>query len=114
MVDGVVLVYEDEEAVEPVSRVGAMGEYYKDLFEIKRIINYGPIKLLEARFTLHTRLGSERELMAQKPVLHRGFYNVRMVDTHIYHSARSTCCVLSSRDCATRPERLSFSVTDAS
>ncbi|KUF91071.1 hypothetical protein AM588_10005357 [Phytophthora nicotianae] len=95
MVDGVVVVYEDKDAVEPISRVGKMEEYYKDLFEIKRIINFGPVKtlafkrlqLLEARFNLHTLLNSERELVAQKAVPHRDFYNVRKVDTHIHHSA---------------------------
>ncbi|OWY93111.1 AMP deaminase, partial [Phytophthora megakarya] len=95
MEDGVVAVYEDKDAVEPMSRVGTMEEYYKDLFEIKRIINFGPVKtlafkrlqLLEARFNLHTLLNSERELVAQKAVPHRDFYNVRKVDTHIHHSA---------------------------
>lgn len=95
MVDGVMTVYEDKDAVEPISRVGRMEEYYKDLFELKRIINFGPVKtlafkrleLLEARFNLHTLLNSERELIAQKAVPHRDFYNVRKVDTHIHHSA---------------------------
>ncbi|KAG3004968.1 hypothetical protein JG687_00015083 [Phytophthora cactorum] len=95
MVDGVVVVYEDKDAVEPISRVGKMEEYYKDLFEIKRIIHFGPVKtlafkrlqLLEARFNLHSLLNSDRELVAQKAVPHRDFYNVRKVDTHIHHSA---------------------------
>ncbi|KAG7388510.1 hypothetical protein PHYPSEUDO_012296 [Phytophthora pseudosyringae] len=95
MVGGVVVVYEDKEAVEPISRVGTMEEYYRDLFELKRIINFGPVKtlafkrlqLLEARYNLHTLLNSERELVAQKAVPHRDFYNVRKVDTHIHHSA---------------------------
>ncbi|CAH0486569.1 unnamed protein product [Peronospora farinosa] len=95
MVNGVVLVYEDKDAIEPISRVGDMEEYYNDLFEIKRIINYGPMKtlafkrlqVLEARFNLHMLLNSERELLAQKAVPHRDFYNVRKVDTHIHHSA---------------------------
>ncbi|TDH65947.1 hypothetical protein CCR75_005441 [Bremia lactucae] len=95
MVDGVVWVYNDKDAIEPISRVGQMEEYYKDLFELKRIINFGPVKtlafkrlqLLEARFNLHTLLNSEREFVAQKAVPHRDFYNVRKVDTHIHHSA---------------------------
>ncbi|KAI9909297.1 hypothetical protein PsorP6_014897 [Peronosclerospora sorghi] len=95
MVEGVVRVFKDKEAVEQISQVGSVEEYYDDLFEIKRIINYGPMKtlafkrlqLLEARFNLHTLLNSERELVAQKAVPHRDFYNVRKVDTHIHHSA---------------------------
>lgn len=95
MRDGVVTVFASKESEEPISTVGSMEEYYNDLFEIKRIINYGPVKtlafkrlqLLEARFNLHTLLNSERELVAQKAVPHRDFYNVRKVDTHIHHSA---------------------------
>lgn len=95
MVDGVVSVFESEIDVEPTFKVGTMREYYDDLFEIKRIINHGPVKtisykrlqLLEARFNLHTLLNSERELIAQKAVPHRDFYNIRKVDTHIHHSA---------------------------
>lgn len=96
MVDGIVRVYEaDRDDDVPLSTVGSMREFYADLFEVKRIINYGPVKtvsfkrlqLLEARFNLHTLLNAERELMAQKAVPHRDFYNVRKVDTHVHHSA---------------------------
>ncbi|RLN64576.1 hypothetical protein BBP00_00003373 [Phytophthora kernoviae] len=95
MKDGVVTVFESKEAETPITYVGTMEDYYNDLFEIKRIINFGPVKtlafkrlqLLEARFNLHTLLNSERELVAQKAVPHRDFYNVRKVDTHIHHSA---------------------------
>lgn len=94
MVDGVVTVF-DELADEPIYRVGTLADYYADYFEVKRIINSGPVKtlaykrlqLLEARFNLHTLLNSDRELVAQKAVPHRDFYNIRKVDTHIHHSA---------------------------
>lgn len=95
MVDGVVSVFDDASAQEPIYKVGSLKEYYDDYFEVKRIINFGPVKtlsykrlqLLEARFNLHTLLNSDRELMAQKAVPHRDFYNIRKVDTHIHHSA---------------------------
>ncbi|CAH0514989.1 unnamed protein product [Peronospora belbahrii] len=97
MIDGVVMVYTNQEMMDqpPMCKIGHMEEYYKDLFEIKRITNYGPMKtlafkrlqLLEARFNLHMLLNSDRELLAQKAVPHRDFYNVRKVDTHIHHSA---------------------------
>lgn len=95
MIDGVVMVFEDEAAQEPIYRMGTLREYYDDYFEVKRIINFGPVKtlsykrlqLLEARFNLHTLLNSDRELVAQKAVPHRDFYNIRKVDTHIHHSA---------------------------
>lgn len=99
MVDGVVHAFEprhsEDEPEVPVATVGSAREFYADLFEVKRIINYGPVKtlaykrlqLLEARFNLHTLLNAERELMAQKAVPHRDFYNVRKVDTHVHHSA---------------------------
>uniref|UniRef100_A0AAV1TFW6 AMP deaminase n=1 Tax=Peronospora matthiolae TaxID=2874970 RepID=A0AAV1TFW6_9STRA len=95
MVNGVVMVYDDADAGEAMRQVGTMEEYYDDLFEIQCIVNYGPMKtlafkrlqVLEARFNLHMLLNSERELVAQKAVPHRDFYNVRKVDTHVHHSA---------------------------
>ncbi|TMW59645.1 hypothetical protein Poli38472_004714 [Pythium oligandrum] len=94
MVDGVLHVYEPG-ASKPIYEVGTLKEYFDDLFEVKRIINSGPVKtlaykrlqLLEARYNLHTLLNSDRELIAQKAVPHRDFYNIRKVDTHIHHSA---------------------------
>ncbi|RQM28698.1 hypothetical protein B5M09_008035, partial [Aphanomyces astaci] len=70
-------------------------EFYDDWFEVKRIINSGPVKtfafkrlqLLESRFNLHVLLNGDRELVSQKAVPHRDFYNIRKVDTHIHHSA---------------------------
>lgn len=98
MVDGVVMVYAtaaDADANKPIFEVGTLAHFYEDYFEVKRIINSGPVKtvsfkrlqLLEARYNLHTLLNSERELIAQKAVPHRDFYNIRKVDTHIHHSA---------------------------
>ncbi|KAJ0393237.1 hypothetical protein P43SY_004491 [Pythium insidiosum] len=94
MVDGVVHVYEPGSST-PQYQVGSAKEFYDDYFEVKRIVNSGPVKtvsfkrlqLLEARFNLHTLLNSDRELLAQKAVPHRDFYNIRKVDTHIHHSA---------------------------
>lgn len=95
MRDGVVTVFDEREPSDPIFAVGSQRDYYDDYFEVKRIINFGPVKtlafkrlqLLEARFNLHTLLNSDRELLAQKAVPHRDFYNIRKVDTHIHHSA---------------------------
>ncbi|CAK4078537.1 unnamed protein product [Aphanomyces euteiches] len=93
--DGVIVVYIDATKSELVSKPTSQDEFYDDWFEVKRIINSGPVKtfafkrlkLLEARFNLHVLLNSDRELVSQKAVPHRDFYNIRKVDTHIHHSA---------------------------
>lgn len=72
-----------------------MDEFYDDYHELVRIIHHGPTKsatyrrlrLLEARFHLHTLLNQDKEVESQKSVPHRDFYNVRKVDTHVHHSA---------------------------
>ena len=48
---------------------------------------HGRCTFLKAKFNTHIMLNQDRELMAQKAVPHRDFYNVRKVDTHIHHSA---------------------------
>ncbi|OQR98173.1 AMP deaminase 2 [Achlya hypogyna] len=90
-----VIVMHDQGAAEPLYRPHSKAEFYDDWFEVKRIVNSGPVKtfsfkrlqLLEARFNLHTLLNADRELASQKAVPHRDFYNIRKVDTHIHHSA---------------------------
>jgi hypothetical protein len=41
------MVYE-ENAIEPIYRVGSQDEFYEDWFEVKRIINAGPTRVLLA------------------------------------------------------------------
>eukprot|EP00741_Cyanophora_paradoxa_P009877 tig00001694_g9567.t1 len=96
---GVFTVYESAEAAEKgqeaVHGAISVGQYYKDLQRLMKISNDGPTKtfsyrrllLLEARFNLHLLLNDDKELVAQKRVPHRDFYNVRKVDTHVHHTA---------------------------
>lgn len=98
MEDGVMKIYESENERlngKPICNVPNLAEFYKDYFALKKIIHFGPTKtlaykrlqLLEARYNLHILLNAERELLSQKSVPHRDFYNVRKVDTHVHHSA---------------------------
>ncbi|GAB5371388.1 hypothetical protein AAMO2058_001575600 [Amorphochlora amoebiformis] len=69
--------------------------YFEDLIELMEIISHGPCKtfcynrlrVLEARFQLHLLLNDHLELLQQKDVSHRDFYNVRKIDNHVHHSA---------------------------
>jgi AMP deaminase len=62
---------------------------------VRDTIHHGPVishcyhrlEILSSKFTLHHLLNHSRELVAQKSVPHRDFYNVRKVDTHVHHSA---------------------------
>jgi len=45
------------------------------------------LEVLSAKFHLHELLNGSREVLEQKSVPHRDFYNVRKVDTHVHHSA---------------------------
>jgi AMP deaminase len=70
-------------------------EFENDIKYLFSQANHGPMKslcysrcsFLKAKFDTHVMLNRDRELMAQKQVPHRDFYNVRKVDTHIHHSA---------------------------
>uniref|UniRef100_A0A7R9YEX5 AMP deaminase n=1 Tax=Pinguiococcus pyrenoidosus TaxID=172671 RepID=A0A7R9YEX5_9STRA len=95
--EGVFRVYYKEEGKEEkeVWTPPTVSDFFHDFFRLRAIVTAGPvksvaykrIKLLEARFELHSMLNGERELAAQKSVPHRDFYNVRKVDTHVHHSA---------------------------
>jgi len=69
--------------------------FFDDLQELMEIISFGPCKtfsynrlrVLEARFQLHLLLNDHLELLQQKGVSHRDFYNVRKIDNHVHHSA---------------------------
>jgi len=70
-------------------------EFFDDLADLMDIIASGPCKsvaynrlrVLEARFQLHLLLNDHLELLQQKAVSHRDFYNVRKIDNHVHHSA---------------------------
>lgn len=69
----------------------SFNDFVADFGYLRRIINMGPVKsfafkrlkLLEAKFKLHTLLNDTRELEATKSVPHRDFYNVRKVRVQI-------------------------------
>eukprot|EP00472_Partenskyella_glossopodia_P008887 CAMPEP_0197527364 /NCGR_PEP_ID=MMETSP1318-20131121/21276_1 /TAXON_ID=552666 /ORGANISM="Partenskyella glossopodia, Strain RCC365" /LENGTH=761 /DNA_ID=CAMNT_0043081965 /DNA_START=14 /DNA_END=2296 /DNA_ORIENTATION=- len=73
----------------------SVDEYFADYKELMEIISFGPCKtfsynrlrVLEARFQLHLLLNDHLELIQQKGVSHRDFYNVRKIDNHVHHSA---------------------------
>lgn len=120
MIDGVMHVFERDplsgvKQTTPQYQALTLTDFYTDYFELKKILHFGPVKtlafkrlrLLDARFNLHVLLNGERELLAQKSVPHRDFYNIRKgmlcpfdsydtnqyltihskVDTHVHHSA---------------------------
>uniref|UniRef100_A0A7N0TXH6 AMP deaminase n=1 Tax=Kalanchoe fedtschenkoi TaxID=63787 RepID=A0A7N0TXH6_KALFE len=95
MVDGVVHVYENEDAKEELFPVKGATTFFTDLHKILRVIAAGNIRtlchhrlgLLEQKFNLHLMLNADKEFLAQKSAPHRDFYNVRKVDTHVHHSA---------------------------
>ena len=70
-------------------------EFLLDYTTLRRSVFSGPVssysytrlELLSARYQIHVMLNETRELVSQKSVPHRDFYNVRKVDTHVHHSA---------------------------
>ena len=70
-------------------------KFFTDFRFLCTIIADGPLKsfcyrrltYLSSKFHLHVLLNELRELVAQKVVAHRDFYNVRKVDTHIHASS---------------------------
>ena len=73
----------------------SVATYYTHFTELMRLLHdgetrsmtYRRLKLLEARFDLHTMLNASAENEVQRAVPHRDFYNCRKVDTHVHHSA---------------------------
>uniref|UniRef100_A0A0C9S924 AMP deaminase n=1 Tax=Wollemia nobilis TaxID=56998 RepID=A0A0C9S924_9CONI len=95
MEDGVVQVYANKDATEPLFPVPDATKFFTDLHRILKIIAVGNVRtlchhrlrLLEQKFSLHLMLNADREFLAQKSAPHRDFYNVRKVDTHVHHSS---------------------------
>lgn len=75
--------------------VASFDDFLTDFMTLRRAVFCGPVisysytrlELLAARYSIHVLLNETRELVAQKSVPHRDFYNVRKVDTHVHHSA---------------------------
>eukprot|EP00058_Branchiostoma_floridae_P024635 XP_002610125.1 hypothetical protein BRAFLDRAFT_89827 [Branchiostoma floridae] len=100
MVDGVVHVYDSPDAMradEPIELpYPDLASFIADMNMLYALIADGPIKsfcyrrlsYLSSKFQLHVLLNEMNELVAQKEVPHRDFYNIRKVDTHI-HAASS-------------------------
>lgn len=73
--------------------------YNKDHEKLSSIISNGPLKsfcfrrlrYLDAEFQLYLLVNESLELIEQKDVPHRDFYNVRKVDTHVHHSSCMNC-----------------------
>lgn len=71
-------------------------EFFSDIEYIwQQVVIDGPAKslafrrlrYLQAQFSLHLLLRETQELVEQKAVPHRDFYNVRKTDTHVHHSS---------------------------
>ncbi|CAI8610169.1 unnamed protein product [Vicia faba] len=52
-----------------------------------RTLCYHWLNLLEQQFILHLMLNADKEFLAQNSALHRNFFHVRKVDTHVHLSA---------------------------
>eukprot|EP00252_Welwitschia_mirabilis_P022782 TRINITY_DN6264_c0_g1_i1.p1 TRINITY_DN6264_c0_g1~~TRINITY_DN6264_c0_g1_i1.p1 ORF type:complete len:544 (+),score=105.26 TRINITY_DN6264_c0_g1_i1:214-1845(+) len=95
MENGVVQVYENKDAEQPLFPVPDATAFFTDMHRILKIIALGNVRtlchnrlrLLEQKFSLHLMLNADREALAQKSAPHRDFYNVRKVDTHVHHSS---------------------------
>eukprot|EP00033_Pygsuia_biforma_P004831 GCRY01005296.1.p1 GENE.GCRY01005296.1~~GCRY01005296.1.p1 ORF type:complete len:740 (-),score=199.59 GCRY01005296.1:314-2533(-) len=98
MTEGVFNVYVDEQAKErgeTLSVVHSWNTFCKDLQSLMVTSSYGPVrsfchrrlKILDAKFNLHTLLNDSLEIREQQKVPHRDFYNVRKVDNHVHHSS---------------------------
>eukprot|EP00002_Diphylleia_rotans_P031545 TRINITY_DN6555_c0_g1_i6.p1 TRINITY_DN6555_c0_g1~~TRINITY_DN6555_c0_g1_i6.p1 ORF type:complete len:543 (-),score=102.52 TRINITY_DN6555_c0_g1_i6:112-1740(-) len=92
---GVFSVYADNGDEHPLWNLPSLGKFITDYHKILDSVSDGPcntfahrrLEILEARFKLHLLLNADRELLEQKSSLHRDFYNVRKVDTHVHHSS---------------------------
>lgn len=70
-------------------------EFVRDYQALSTFVSDGPLKsfcfrrlnFLKYRFSMHTLLNEWQESAEQKTVVHRDFYNIRKVDTHIHASS---------------------------
>ncbi|XP_078326691.1 AMP deaminase 2-like isoform X6 [Crassostrea virginica] len=99
MVQGLMYVYEDEEAMRKNSPLELPYVQPKTFLADQNImyalISDGPLKsfsyrrlsYLSSKYQLHTLMNELKESAAQKEVPHRDFYNIRKVDTHVHASS---------------------------
>uniref|UniRef100_A0A4W4F7K8 AMP deaminase n=1 Tax=Electrophorus electricus TaxID=8005 RepID=A0A4W4F7K8_ELEEL len=114
MKDGIIHVYDDEEAVTQEKPHGLpypdMETFTIDMTHVLAMIGDGPTKtychkrlnFLMSKFHLHEMLNEMAELKELKSVPHRDFYNVRKVGGVTRHArlyATSSVCFLKARVC---------------
>lgn len=99
MVQGLMYVYENEEAVKnntPLELPYVQPKtFLADQNIMYALISDGPLKsfcyrrlsYLSSKYQLHTLMNELKESAAQKEVPHRDFYNIRKVDTHVHASS---------------------------
>lgn len=99
MVQGLMYVYENEEAVKnntPLELPYIQPKtFLADQNIMYALISDGPLKsfcyrrlsYLSSKYQLHTLMNELKESAAQKEVPHRDFYNIRKVDTHVHASS---------------------------
>ncbi|XP_061189305.1 AMP deaminase 2-like isoform X3 [Saccostrea echinata] len=99
MVQGLVYVYENKEAMEkgvPLELPYVQPKtFLADQNIMYALISDGPLKsfcyrrlsYLSSKYQLHTLMNELKESAAQKEVPHRDFYNIRKVDTHVHASS---------------------------
>lgn len=83
----------------PSDHIPSVQEYYRDLETLSSIIHDGPtrtlafrrLRSLQAEFGMYRMEWEGAERGEQKRTLHRDFYNVRKVDTHVHHSSSMNC-----------------------
>lgn len=93
LVNGVYQFYDQSQAVE--CGVISSAEYYRDLqivlfamhnVELKSF-TYTRLAMLAKRFDMHLLYNQDKEIIDQKLVPHRDFYNLRKIDNHVHLSA---------------------------
>ncbi|EGR32018.1 hypothetical protein IMG5_098540 [Ichthyophthirius multifiliis] len=93
--DGIIKAYQNGELIQDTENIPTMIEYIEDVLYILELINnkinktvcQERIQLLRQKFTLHQTLNNYKEILDQRKIYHRDFYNTVKVDTHIHHSA---------------------------
>ncbi|XP_047130128.1 AMP deaminase 2 isoform X1 [Hydra vulgaris] len=97
LINGVFRVYDNKVPIEKslasvIHPMPCIEEFMEDQKVLLSLSTHGPIKsftfrrlqFLESKFKLHCLLNDVKENAAQKEIVHRDFYNVRKVDTHIH------------------------------
>jgi AMP deaminase len=92
---GIYEISKDRNSGDASLDIPTLQDFYRDLSHMLAVSSNGPTKSfaysrlehLEGKFRMYTLENSHQEVLACKNVLHRDFYNVRKVDTHIHHSA---------------------------